>query len=317
MAQQALSAGSSVPRRRVLFGLLDGDGWAWASLKAFLWLLIIIFALGYLPDRAYYFTVGRTVDLGVMVWAPINLCPPTNESLPCPPPTGSVIPWQPSPDELRLPAGRTGGSVIQIGTTLLYIGGSDGQTAVDTTYVSTTVGTGNFDKWSEGPKLPAPRAGASVAFVAGNIYVIGGRDAAGVPTDTIFVLNPDPTTGALETVDPETGDLVGWVESDLKLPEGRADAAGVVSPTGLLLIGGSNADGPVATDLEVRTDHSRRSRRVGRRGAPRLPADQRAGRGHRRLRVAVRRQRCERCCRRGPARRVRSPGDRGPAGQPR
>ena len=237
MAQQALSAGSSVPRRRVLFGLLDGDGWAWASLKAFLWLLIIIFALGYLPDRAYYFTVGRTVDLGVLVWAPINLCPPTNETLPCPPPTGSVIPWQPSPEELRLPAARTGGSVIQLGTTLLYIGGSDGQTAVDTTYVSTTVGTGNFDKWSDGPKLPAPRSGASVAFVAGSIYVIGGRDAAGVPTDTIFALNPDPKTGALGT----------WEPTDLKLPEGRADAAGVVSPTGLLLIGGSNADGPVST----------------------------------------------------------------------
>ena len=247
MAQQALSAGTAVPRKRVLFGLLDGDGWAWASLKAFLWLLIIIFALGYLPDRAYYFTVGRTVDLGVMVWAPINLCPPTNESLPCPPPTGSVIPWQSSPAEIQLPAPRSDGSVIQIGTTLLYIGGSDGQTAVDTTFVSTTVGTGNFDKWSEGPKLPAPRAGASVAYVAGSIYVIGGRDAGGVPTDTIFVLNPDPKTGALETVDPETGKLVGWVKSDLKLPEGRADAAGVVSPTGLLLIGGSNADGPVST----------------------------------------------------------------------
>jgi hypothetical protein len=244
MAQQALSAGSSVPRRRVVFGLLDADGWAWASAKAFAWLLIIIFMLGYLPDRAYYFTVGRTVDLGVLVWAPINLCPPSNESLPCPPPTGSVIPWQPSPEELRLPAARTGGSVIQIGTTLLYIGGSDGQTAVDTTYVSTTSGTGNFDKWTEGPTLPSPRSGASVAFVAGSIYVIGGRDAAGTPTDTIFQLNPDPKTGAL-------GD---WTRTELTLPEGRADAAGVVSPTGLLLIGGSNADGPVATTWKSEPD---------------------------------------------------------------
>ena len=30
-----------VPRRRALFGLLDGDGWAWASVKAFVWLIII------------------------------------------------------------------------------------------------------------------------------------------------------------------------------------------------------------------------------------------------------------------------------------
>ncbi len=159
------------------------------------------------------------------------------ETLPCPPPTGAIIPWQLAPEELNLPAARTGGSIIQNGTTLLYIGGSDGQTAVDTVYVSTVSGTGNFDKWTDGPKLPAPRSGASVAFVAGSIYVIGGRDAAGVPTDTIFALNPDPKTGALGE----------WKPTDLVLPEGRADAAGVVSTTGLLLIGGSNADGPVNT----------------------------------------------------------------------
>ena len=33
MAGQTLSTGSS-GRRRVLFGLLDGDGWTWATLKA-------------------------------------------------------------------------------------------------------------------------------------------------------------------------------------------------------------------------------------------------------------------------------------------
>ena len=93
MAQQALGAGTVLPRKRALFGLLDQDGWAWASVKAFAWLVIIILMLGYLPDRAYYLTVGRTVDLGVLVWSPINLCPPTNETLPCPAPVGAVIPW--------------------------------------------------------------------------------------------------------------------------------------------------------------------------------------------------------------------------------
>ena len=76
MAQQALGAGTTVPRRRALFGLLDANGWGWATVKAFVWLIIIIFVLGYLPDRAYYLTVGRTVDLGVLAWSPINLCPP-------------------------------------------------------------------------------------------------------------------------------------------------------------------------------------------------------------------------------------------------
>ena len=66
MAQRALGAGMIVPRKRALFGLLDADGWAWAGVKAFVWLVIIILMLGYIPDRAYYLTVNRTVELGVL-----------------------------------------------------------------------------------------------------------------------------------------------------------------------------------------------------------------------------------------------------------
>ena len=238
MAQQALGPGTAVPRRRALFGLLDAHGWGWASVKAFVWLVIIIFMLGYLPDRAYYLTVGRTVDLGVLVWSPINLCPPTNETLPCPAPVGAIIPWEPSPSELNLPQARTDGSAIQVGTQLLYIGGSDGTAASASVYVARTVGTGNFDTWAEGPALPAPRADASVVYVAGSIYVIGGRDGTGAPTDTVFVLSPNSLTG----------DLGAWTTSDvLTLPEPRTDAAAAVTPEGLLLVGGRNASGVVGT----------------------------------------------------------------------
>lgn len=239
MAQQALGAGRTAPRRRALFGLLDADGWGWASAKAFVWLILIIFVLGYLPDRAYYLTVGRTVDLGVLAWSPINLCPPTNETLPCPAPAGAVVPWHPSPPELYLPQARTDGAVLQVGTKILYIGGTDGTTAQPTVYVARTVGSGNFDAWTEGPALPAPRADASVAYVAGSIYVIGGADAAGAPTDTVYVLTPDGLTG----------ELGAWKEAPaaLTLPEPRAAAAAAVTPEGLLLIGGRNAAGPVTT----------------------------------------------------------------------
>jgi hypothetical protein len=243
MAQQALGPGTVLPRRRAMFGLLDADGWAWASVKAFAWLVIIILLLGYLPDRAYYLTVGRTVDLGVLVWSPINLCPPTNESLPCPAPVGALIPWEASPNQLDLPQPRTDGSVLQVGTQILYIGGSDGTTAQSSVYVAKTVGTGNFDKWAAGPALPEPRADASVAYVAGSIYVFGGRDAAGAPTTTVFVLSPDSQTGALGE----------WTTADdLALPEARSETASAITPDGLLLIGGRNADGPVATTLKTR-----------------------------------------------------------------
>jgi hypothetical protein len=239
MAQQALGAGMSVPRRRAALGLLDADGWAWASVKAFVWLIIIIFLLGYLPDRAYYLTVGRTVELGLLAWSPINLCPPTNETLPCPAPVGALVPWHPSPPELALPAGRTDGAILQVGTKILYIGGSDGTTAQKTVYVARTAGSGNFDTWAEGPALPEPRADPSVAYVAGRIYLIGGTDDTGAPTNTVYVLTPDSVTG-------ELGDWKAAPDT-LTLPEARSGTAAAVTTDGLLLIGGRNADGPVST----------------------------------------------------------------------
>src|SRR5688572_30395384 len=86
MAQYALPPGAV--RRRTVFGLLDADGWGWASIKATFWFLLAIFLLGYVPDRAYYLTVSPTVDLGFNAISPINLCPGENDrgarKLPCP-----------------------------------------------------------------------------------------------------------------------------------------------------------------------------------------------------------------------------------------
>lgn len=248
MAQQALGAGTAVRRRRALFGLLDADGWGWASIKAFIWLVIIIFLLGYLPDRAYYLTVGRTVDLGVLAWSPINLCPPSNEGLPCPAPVGALAPWHPSPTELALPEARTDGAVLQVGTRILYIGGSDGSVAQPDVFVARTVGTGNFDAWTAGPALPEPRADASVAYVAGSVYVIGGFNGQGAPTDTVYVLTPDSVTG-------ELGEWEAAPDA-VTLPEPRAAAAAAITPDGVLLIGGRNADGPVATTWKSLLDQA-------------------------------------------------------------
>jgi len=229
-----------------MFGLLDADGWAWAGVKAFVWLVIIILLLGYIPDRAYYLTVNRTVELGVVAWSPINLCPPTNESLPCPAPVGAITPWHESPPELDLPAPRMDGSATQLGTKILYIGGTDGTAAQASVFVAPLSGIGNFDAWTEGPPLPEPRSDASVVQVSGTVYVLGGLDADGAPTTTVFTLTPDPQTGALPDweVAPE----------ELTLLEARSGAAGVAAPDGLLLIGGEGPDGPVATTWKSRFD---------------------------------------------------------------
>jgi hypothetical protein len=239
MAQQALGAGTAVPRKRVMFGLLDADGWGWASVKAFTWLIIIIFMLGYIPDRAYYLTVNRTVDLGILAWSPVNLCPPENRTLPCPAPIGAVVPWEPSPAQISLPAPRTDGAAIQTGTQVLFIGGSDGQTAQADVYVARISGGGNFDSWTAGPALPEPRSNASVIASGGTIYVFGGLDADGAPTTSAFILSPDSMTG-------ELGEWsVG--AADVTLPEPRSGAAIAATPDGLLLIGGSDENGPVTS----------------------------------------------------------------------
>ena len=229
---KALPAGRSV-RQRAFFGFFDADGWAWATAKATFWLLIIILTLGYVPDRAYYFLVSRTIDLGILAWSPVNLCPPENgASMPCPVPGGAVLPWQASPSELALPQGRTEGAAAQIGTNLLYIGGSNGSEASATTYVA-KLDKGNYGAWAEGPALPEPRQDASVAILNGTAYLFGGIGPDGNPTDTVWSLGLDTETGALGTWKPVEG---------LTLPKARSGAAAVAVTDGLVVVGGLDAD---------------------------------------------------------------------------
>jgi len=251
MAQRALQPGTTQTRGRALFGLLDASGWGWASLKAAFWFVILIFMLGYIPDRAYYFTVNRTIDLGILAWSPINFCPPGNETLPCPAPAGAVVPWKLSPPELALPAARTDGSVVQSGTTILYVGGSDGKTPAADTYMAKTSGVGNFDKWSNGPKLPQPRSDAAVAFAGGKIYAVGGFGADGKATTTTYVLTPDAQSGALGDWKPSDDPTL---KLDLVLPEPRAGAVLVAASDGLLLVGGTNGTAPLNTVLKSTFD---------------------------------------------------------------
>ena len=60
---------------------------------------------------------------------------------------------------------------------------------------------GNFLPWVAGPALPEPRTDAAVVSMTGVPYIIGGLDAAGKPTDTVF----------MATV--EDGEVSGWVNS--------------------------------------------------------------------------------------------------------
>jgi N-acetylneuraminic acid mutarotase len=227
-----------------MFGLFDQDGWAWAFTKAFAWLLIIIMTLGYIPDRAYYFVVSRTIELGILGWSPINLCPPENGAgVPCPVPAGGIVPWQPSPQGADLPQPRSGASGAQIGKNLLVIGGTDGSAATTTTYVA-QVDNGNFGSWAEGPALPEARTDAGIANLNGTAFLVGGLGPDGKATTTVWSIGPDPDTNALGTWTPiQLPD-----KSNLALPEARSGASVVAVSDGIVVAGGLGPDGkPTAT----------------------------------------------------------------------
>ncbi len=242
MAQQALPPGAV--RRRAVFGLFDADGWSWAGIKAAFWFMVFVFLLAYIPNLAYYFTVSDTVKVGYNVLSPINWCPSTNETLPCPAPAGAVVPWQTSPVELQLPTAVSGAVVAQSGVHIYLVGGTTG--AGTTADVQTTqVGEdGNFVPWVAGPALPEPRTDAAVVSMTGVPYIIGGLDAAGKPTDTVF----------MATV--EKGEVTGWTKADgtngtqdLTLPTPLSGASVVATSGGLYLFGGKTADALSATVL--------------------------------------------------------------------
>jgi hypothetical protein len=242
---RALPAGQPV-RSRPFFGLFDPEGWAWATTKAVFWLLVIILTLGYIPDRAYYFIVSRTIDIGILGWAPVNLCPPENTtSMPCPAPAGAVLPWQASPSELALPDGRTGGSAAQVGTNLLYIGGSNGSAATDSSFLA-TLDKGTYGPWSTGPALPAARTKAAVANLSGTIYLVGGEGPDGKPTDTVWSLGLDPDSGALKTWEPVAG---AAKDTNLTLPAPRSGASAIAVTDGIVVAGGWDADGKASSTV--------------------------------------------------------------------
>ncbi len=251
MAQHALPAGAT--RRRAVFGLFDADGWSWAGLKATFWFIVFVFLLGVVPNYAYYFTVSDTIQVGYNAISPINWCPSTNEDLPCPAPAGSVVPWQPAPTELDLPTTLVGAAAVQSGSHLYMIGGTTPQ-GITADVAATQVGEdGNLTAWQTGPALPEPRTGAAAISLSGVPYVVGGFDASGQPTDTVYV----------GTVD--NGVITGWALSDgeggtldLTLPVGLGDAAGVSTPGGLYLVGGQGADGLSARVLRAPLDDAGR-----------------------------------------------------------
>ena len=199
----------------------------------------MIFLLGYIPDRAYYFTVNRTIDLGHPRLEPGQLLPAgePDAAVPGARRRGRAV-GASRRRRSRCPAPRTDGAVVQSGTKILYIGGSDGTTPTDTTFVAKTSGAGNFDKWTRRARsCPQPRADAAVRLLRRqDLRRSAGIGADGKPTDTVYVLTPDATRPARSA----SGRRPRTRSSTSTLPEPRAGRRrSSPAPDGLFLVGGT------------------------------------------------------------------------------
>ena len=176
MAQTALPAPRTAPqRKRVLFGLFDADGWPWAIAKSLFWLVTMIMILGYLPDRAYYFTVQKTVDLGLARLVADQLLPARERDAALP--GARRAPRCRGTRARRRSTSRRPGRTAPrriLGQAYVFAGGSDGTKAVADTYLTKAVGSGNIDKWAAGPALPEARADAAAVAIGNTLFLIGG-----------------------------------------------------------------------------------------------------------------------------------------------
>jgi N-acetylneuraminic acid mutarotase len=118
---------------------------------------------------------------------------------------------------------------------MYLIGGETSAGATDSVVKTVVREDGNLTLWEAAPALPAPRTDALILNSAGLPYVIGGLDASGAPTQTVY-------QGTIEE-----GELTGWTESTvLALPAPLSAVAGTSTASGLYLFGGRNADGSLS-----------------------------------------------------------------------
>ena len=199
--------------------------------------------LGYIPDRAYYFTVQRTVER--------RRCSPGRRSTsarprtrrcPCPAPAGATLPWHPaparSPSRRRAPTARP----AVIGQTYLYAGGSDGAARRRRHLrLARRSGTGNLDTWTAGPALPEARADAASVVVGNTLYVIGGYGPDGAAHH--HRVQPDRRQRRRRSAS-------GCPRRRSRCPSRAPAASAVTVSDGLVLLGGTDGTAADAQRLE-------------------------------------------------------------------
>jgi N-acetylneuraminic acid mutarotase len=170
-------------------------------------------------------------------------------------PDGNIDAWS---QGAALPAPRAQAAAVFFTGTAYVIGGlgADGQ-PTDTVFAGTPdVATGKITTWTESTdlKLPAPRAGASVAVASDGIFLVGGTDGKG-PVNTVWKSALNATTGKLQAWTPNAP-LTSFNASGAAQPAPRVHSVAYVLGQNLFVWGGEDAAGPTPTVLrgDISTD---------------------------------------------------------------
>ncbi len=166
--------------------------------------------------------------------------------------SNDLLAWEPIDENLALPEPRADATATTIADYIYVIGGEGPDGPSDTVYrlevhdrEPATDAAGNLLGWAVAPSeeaLPEPRADAIGFSANGAVYVIGGRDADGMPQDTMLWTVPDTATG----------DWDGWEQSEATdLPVATAAAPIVGIGPHAFIVGGETPDGATAGSLRA------------------------------------------------------------------
>ena len=169
--------------------------------------------------------------------------------------TGLISSWMLT-DVLKLPASRSGASVITVSDGLILLGGVDqSNTPQSTVWKATLQADGTLGAWEAMAPLPEPRADAAAVLVGDAIWLWGGRNADGVTGVALrgdIAVAKSPVTGHSvpapttpnEQGDAPIGSIYKWsgTSGDGNLPA-PSEGAALWSANGTLYVAGGTQSG--------------------------------------------------------------------------
>ena len=140
--------------------------------------------------------------------------------------------WRPLPS---LPYAREQFSLTSLGGEAYLIGGF-GLEGRQTPEPSVWVFAATVSSWREGPEMPLALARHAAVSHEGSVFVFGGVEETGAPSDRVFKLSG---TGS------------GWTELSARMPEALADIAVAEVDGKIYVMGGRRENGEVTSRVDV------------------------------------------------------------------